>query len=78
MADRDSAAGTLAGFPSFRKPEMTAMFGVDRLDDRVDLDEDPPEVLDPEHMPGPKSDSSTGSRIIPWSSPSRMTWGRFY
>jgi hypothetical protein len=44
---------------------MMAMFGVDRLDDRVDFDDDPVSVFDPEHMPGPKRERRTGRRIIP-------------
>ena len=52
---------------------MMAMFGVERLDDRVDFDDDPAEFFELEHMPGPKSERRTGSRIIPWRSPRRMT-----
>lgn len=39
--------------------ETMAMFGVDKLDDRVDLEEDPAEFLEPPQLPGPRSDNKT-------------------
>ena len=72
-AESERTAAPLADFWSFLNPEMMAMLGVDRFDDRVDFDDDPADVFRPEHIPGPKSDSSTGSKIIPCKSPSTMT-----
>ena len=72
-ADSERTGAPLTAFGSFLNPEMMAMFGVERLDDRVDFDDDPADVFLPEHIPGPKSDNRTGRRIIPCRSPSTMT-----
>ena len=49
------------------------MLGVDRPELRVDFDEDPAEFFELEHIPGPKSERRTGSRIIPCNRPRTMT-----